>query len=367
MKTEYLIVGAGLSGLYMAHLLEKAGKDYRLIEARDRIGGRVLSSPVLNTSKTLSPLDTFDMGPSWFWPQIHPRMSKLIKKLQLSIFSQHSQGEYLIENQQNSPAVRYKSGYEQSPKSMRVAGGMQSITDALLVTLEQDHVQLNTRVQNVARINEGHSQVTVSHNDKEEIIEATSVIFAMPLRLLADSISFQPSLPTKTKQHFSATATWMAAHAKFFAIYDSPFWRKEGLSGDANSRVGPLVEIHDASTFDGVGALFGFVGIDAITRKNAGDALIKEAAVAQLTRIFGDKASQPIDVKLIDWCQDPFTSTSADQNAPAAHPHYGLRGTTKSLNKLNWYFSGTEAAQDNGGYLEGALEASEAVLAQLNS
>ncbi|RYU43680.1 NAD(P)-binding protein [Aliivibrio finisterrensis] len=38
MKTKHLIVGAGLSGLYTAYQLEKMGKDYLLLDARERIG-----------------------------------------------------------------------------------------------------------------------------------------------------------------------------------------------------------------------------------------------------------------------------------------------------------------------------------------
>jgi monoamine oxidase len=43
MKQSVVIIGAGISGLYAAMLLEKAGVDYVILEARDRTGGRVLS------------------------------------------------------------------------------------------------------------------------------------------------------------------------------------------------------------------------------------------------------------------------------------------------------------------------------------
>ena len=42
-NTEYLILGGGLSGLYLAHLLDKAGKDYLVLEGSKRIGGRMFS------------------------------------------------------------------------------------------------------------------------------------------------------------------------------------------------------------------------------------------------------------------------------------------------------------------------------------
>ncbi|MDD9155140.1 FAD-dependent oxidoreductase [Aliivibrio sp. S4TY2] len=115
----------------------------------------------------------------------------------------------------------------------------------------------------------------------------------------------------------------------------------------------------------GVGALFGFVGIDAATRAKAGEALIKQAAIEQLTRIFGEKVNSPIDIKLLDWSQEALTAAEADHQAPSAHPHNGLPASAKALNKFHWYFVGTEAARENGGYLEGALEAADVVLASL--
>jgi len=38
-----VVVGAGLAGLHAAHLLERAGVEAVVIEARERVGGRVLT------------------------------------------------------------------------------------------------------------------------------------------------------------------------------------------------------------------------------------------------------------------------------------------------------------------------------------
>lgn len=48
MDTEFLILGAGLSGLHMANLLQKAGKDYIILEGSDRVGGRMFFHPEIN-------------------------------------------------------------------------------------------------------------------------------------------------------------------------------------------------------------------------------------------------------------------------------------------------------------------------------
>lgn len=361
MKTEFVIIGGGLSGLYTAYLLEQLGKDYILLEGRARLGGRIHTE------------DKFDMGPSWFWPDMHPRITKLIEDLDLLSFPQHDKGVFLFDQHKDKAPLRYESGYAGSPQSMRVAGGMQQVINGVMDKLTSKRLICKADVTHVkhSEINQdSYSTVTANLDGVPQTIKARQIIFAMPLRLLENNITFSPALPRKVQNKFASTATWMAAHAKFFAIYETPFWRNTGLSGSASSQIGPLAEIHDASTFDGAGALFGFVGIDANTRQSAGDELIKKLAVEQLVRIYGKQAAQPIDVKLIDWSQEAMTATNADKNAPRAHPHYGLRDIQSALAPVyqqGWYFAGTEAAEENGGYIEGALEAAEAVIYAINN
>ena len=64
MHHPVLIIGGGLAGLTAARLLHHAGIGFQLLEARDRLGGRILST---DASGEVSD-DGFDLGPSWFWP-----------------------------------------------------------------------------------------------------------------------------------------------------------------------------------------------------------------------------------------------------------------------------------------------------------
>lgn len=42
-QLDVIILGAGISGLHAAHLLEEQGKKVRILEARDRVGGRIMT------------------------------------------------------------------------------------------------------------------------------------------------------------------------------------------------------------------------------------------------------------------------------------------------------------------------------------
>jgi monoamine oxidase len=111
----------------------------------------------------------------------------------------------------------------------------------------------------------------------------------------------------------------MAPHAKYLAVYGSPFWRDAGLSGAARSAVGPLVEIHDASTPHGAAALFGFVGVPPRVRRSLADDVLRAHCRMQLARLFGPRAAAPGAEFLKDWAADRYTATGTDLDGPAGH------------------------------------------------
>ena len=163
-----------------------------------------------------------------------------------------------------------------------------------------------------------------------------------------------------------AIPTWMAGHAKVIAIYDQPFWRNEGFSGDGISHRGPLVEIHDASPEPSTtGALFGFVGVPANMRRKLGPDLAR-LGIEQLTDMFGTDASEPNDVLVCDWANEPLTATVADEKGPDHHPAYGLPLPLTNMWDGTLLLGSTEIAPVHGGFLEGALEAAEEVFRTLN-
>jgi monoamine oxidase len=148
---------------------------------------------------------------------------------------------------------------------------------------------------------------------------AERVLLAVPPRLAVANIEFVPALPDVLSREWRNTATWMAPHAKYLAVYDRSFWRDEGLSGEARSATGPLTEIHDASMPGGSAALFGFFGVPARTRMHVADDALRAHCRVQLARLFGAQAAEPRFDVVKDWAADPYTAMAMDLDAPAGH------------------------------------------------
>ena len=346
MKT--LIIGGGLSGLHLASMLEARGEDYMLLEARDRFGGRILTEQV--------GVGYFDMGPAWFWPG-QPRITKLIADLGLTKFDQHASGTLTYENEQGQ--VETGRGFASMEGSWRLVGGLGRLTQTLADKIPDARKRLNSPV---TAIEKATKDIIVSLANGETL-NATQIVLALPPRVAAE-ITFTPALPVAAMNAMQDVATWMAGQAKAVAVYETPFWRDQGLSGDAMSRRGPMVEVHDASPAKGGPyALFGFIGVPAHARTD--EPLLRQLIKKQLERLFGPQAAKPTQLFLKDWASDPYTSTTADQRPLFAHPVYGQLHATKHLMEGKLHFAGTEAAPQFGGYVEGALEAAEIVLRQL--
>ncbi len=356
--TQVAILGGGLAGLNAARLLHRAGVEFQLFEARDRLGGRILT-----VDATGGPADDgFDLGPSWFWPLMQPAIGKLVEELGLPVFAQSSDGDVVFERMSREPAQRYP-GLRQEPQSMRLAGGSGALIRAMAGTVPKERLCLGSRVTSLS-LHDDRVQLTIRRLDGgEHRVNADQVVAALPPRILAETMALSPGLPPETSALWRETPTWMAPHAKFFALYDRPFWRDAGYSGTAQSMVGPMPEIHDATTASGEAALFGFLGVSAAERRRLGEAALAEACVAQLVRIFGAEAAAPHATLYKDWAADPYTAAASDLNA-SGHPEFAASWVEGPW--ADWLLlAGSETSPSEAGYLAGAVEASAKAVAEV--
>ncbi len=347
-STEILIVGAGLAGLRLASQLEERAIPYRLIEARDRFGGRIKTHLVGE--------GYFDMGPAWFWDG-QPRIHALIERLGLEIFEQYAEGAQSYEDENGT--VHRGVGASMMIGSKRLIGGLAGLIDAMVAQLPNHKLATKTVLERV-EFDGAHVQAFVTQDGRQEVITAGHIVLCVPPRVATQKIKFQPPLPLQTVHAMDNIATWMAGQAKAVAVYDQPFWRTAGLSGDAMSRAGPMVEIHDASPHrGGPYGLFGFIGIPAESRRD--EQKLRHAVLQQFGRLFGAEALKPRQLYLKDWALDSNTTAPLDLKPVYAHPDYKLPRAMQGLCDGRLLFGSTEVAPRFGGYLEGALEAADSV------
>ncbi len=346
MKTDVLIVGGGLAGLALARRLHASKYDWCLVEARERWGGRILSHTLEGQG--------YDLGPSWFWPG-QPRLAALIKQLDLQQFDQFYQGDLMYQDE-NGQAHRGQ-GFASMQGSWRLQGGFASLVNALQSALPAERLHLSSGVSELAHASDQTAPINVQLKNGQ-YVQAQRVVLALPPRI-ASQLNFSPALPENILHRLRSIPTWMAGHAKVVATYAKPFWKEQGLSGDAMSRCGPLAEIHDASPQqEGPFALFGFVGTPASYRHGNTEAL-KSAIREQLGSLFGEMAASPDDLVLKDWAFDKFTATELDQQSPMTHPSYGRPAELEQLWNDRLHFGSTEMGERFGGFLEGALETAD--------
>jgi len=358
MQTQVAIVGGGLAGIYAGKLLQSANIEFLLLEARERLGGRILCVD----KNGLPSEDGFDLGPSWFWPQMQPAIDAVVNGLGLTTFPQHSEGEVIFQRMSRETPWRYRPS-QQEPQSMRIAGGTGILVAALAKDLPRERILLGARAQQIELSSKNVRLMCSKFDGAEEVLVADQVIAALPPRLLAE-ISFSPAIDAAALERWRATPTWMAPHAKFFAVYDRSFWRAAGLSGTAQSLAGPLAEIHDATTASGMAALFGFPAMGADARSAMGEAVLKRACLEQLARLFGPEALQPQTTILKDWAADPLTATAQDRNGgrhPDASADPWVTGTWRKRLSLG----GSEASPIEPGYMAGAIVAAGRAVAEV--
>lgn len=354
------IVGGGLSGLYAAWRLQQQGvHDHVVLEARGLLGGRILGADAMG--QAVGPesheIDRFDLGPTWFWPGVQPQLDRVVDALRLQRFEQFEDGDMVVERSPRDPPARMR-GYRSAPPSMRLVGGVGALIEALRRPLQAGRVLTGHTVRHL-RIEGRHVEVHCESAGSEAICRVEHVLLALPPRLTVHTIAFTPALPLPLARQWRSTDTWMAPHAKYVAIYETPFWREQGLSGEARSACGPLAEIHDASMLDGHAALFGFVGVPARMRRGIADDVLKGHCRAQLGRLFGPQALVPVADVLKDWAADAYTATEADLDGGGQHPE--APGSVADDGPWQGRLTGigSEWSPQFPGYLAGAVDAAE--------
>lgn len=186
----------------------------------------------------------------------------------------------------------------------RVVGGMQQVSELQAAELGDD-VVLDSPVRTINWTeNAGGYRVTAVSD--RAAVHARFVIMAVPPNLYS-RVSFNPPLPRR--QHQMHQHQSLGLVIKVHAVYSSPFWREEGLSGTGFGADALVQEVYDNTNFeDPRGTLVGFVSdekADAMFELSAGER--RRAILESIAGFLGEKALEPEVYYESDWGSEEWT------------------------------------------------------------
>jgi monoamine oxidase len=238
----------------------------------------------------------------------------------------------------------------------RFHGGSQSIATAVARELGE-RVTLNAPVHTVTQDAGG-----VRVEGDTVVVLAQRAIIAIP-PTLAGRLRYRPALPGYRDQLTQRMP--MGANIKVHCLYETPFWRDEGFSGQVTSFDGIVRVTFDNSPESGTpGILMGF--IEGHEARMWGRRSLEErrgAVLACLARYFGEKAARPYEYIEQNWADEEYTrGCYAGMMIPGGWTTYGEALRTP-IGRLHW--AGTETATVWNGYLDGAISSGQRAAAEV--
>jgi monoamine oxidase len=432
---DVIVVGAGVAGLVAARDLTHSGYEVAVLEARDRVGGRLLNGELPGGAP-------IEVGGQWVGPGQTQALG-LIAELGLSLFPTHNDGRHVAElngrtsiytgriprlnpvaladiahgswrldrlartlpppgtavtdtgtaldGQTFATWIRHhlhttigraylrlitQAVFAAEPEDLSAlwacsyigaAGGL----DALITThggAQQDRIvggsqqialtmaaELGEKVKlncPVSQLDWGHSRVRIRLPDTTTLSARRAIIAVPPT--LSGRIRYAPPLPAERDQLTQRMP--MGRVIKTNVVYDEPFWRRDGFSGQANSDHRAVGAVFDNTPPEGTpGVLVAFMEgrhADAASRIPEPDR--RSHILTDLATYFGPAAKKPIGYIEHDWAAEEYTRGCYGAfTTPSTLSRFGA-ALRAPVGPLHW--AGTETAQRWAGYIDGAVE-----------
>jgi monoamine oxidase len=450
-KADVIVVGAGLSGLTAARKIAAKGKSVIVLEARSRVGGRVLNHSIGHGHVTelgaqfVGPTQdhmihlademgvkrflAYDKGMNLYYTQgkkfefsdtlpsgsapapiaaeagvVVTQLDQMSQQVPVDApwKSPHaeewdSQTLYtFIKNNSKSPQFMgvtsaateaifgaeardisllftlfyiASSGNEKNPgtfernfntrngaQQWRFIGGSQLVPLRMADHLGHRRIWLETPARRIHRRRGGVTVVSDHHS-----FHGKQVIVAIPPPL-AGRIIYEPGLSALRDQLTQHMPNGSLMKAE--AVYDKPFWRKKGLTGQCVSDVGPAKVTFDNSPPDGsVGVLMGFIGgHEARVLAQKPRAQRRAAALQSFANYFGDEAKHPRQFVEHNWSTEVWNRGCPVSLCPPGTLLDFGPALRRPEGRIHW--AGTETSNYWNGYMDGAVRAGERAAAE---
>jgi monoamine oxidase len=245
----------------------------------------------------------------------------------------------------------------------RFVGGTRGVSHGLAALAEAAGAEVRLGAA-VTRIDHGGDEVLVHTGlgPAAAVVPARRAVVAVPPALAA-RIQYDPPLPAGRDQ---LTQRMPAGSViKFHVVYDSPWWRDDGLNGQVLA-VGDLIDVtFDGSPADGSrGVITGFFeGAQAIRAESMGEAGRRDHLVGVLTRALGPRAAEPRAYVDRSWSAEPWTRGCYGAHLPPGAWTQLGPALRPPVGPIHW--AGTETAERWMGYIDGAIESGERAAAEV--
>ena len=356
---KIIVIGAGMSGLVAAYELVRAGHDVTILEARDRIGGRVLTirSPFSNNhfaeggAARIKPSHNLTLGYANHF------------NLNLDPFYATS-GDYVNMSNGNREIISNNTYLNTSYGSilrneyLKIRGGSDLLPHSFY-----NSSALNNKIYlgvPVTSIHQQNNNVTVQTSNGNQFI-ADRVLCTVPITVL-NKIQFTPPLSPEKQTAMNGGYRY-APSTRVYMQFQNRFWENESLNGWGNSDIPEEIW---QPTWDLAGSTGIIMSYLRWTPAEEMDALSEEERInyilSRWENIFPGAASSLQSGMSQSWAEEEWSkgawaSPTGSQDAALAN-HIGLA-------EDRIHFAGEHVSDDHG-WMQGALFSGLRAAAEIN-
>jgi monoamine oxidase len=444
LACDVCVVGAGYAGLTAAHRLVQAGKSVVVLEARDRVGGRIWTQALADGTPV-------DRGGAWLGPR-HDAIFALAREMGVATYKTWVQGAHLLvgagrtrrytglipklgplavltlalaqwrlnrlarQVPLDAPWTARRAAewdarsvaswleragirtaiardlFESALRGLMTAD-LSEVSLLHLLYLAHAHGSIDTlfSIEHGAQENMVHGgagsiarrvadalggavrlnapvRSVAQHGDRVVVagdalvVTARHVVVSVP-PALALEIAFDPPLPEdRAALYRGAIGGW---ETKTLAVYEEPFWRADGLSGqtaEPGSAAEVTLDASPASGRPGVIAAFTFGPVSQ--RLAALDADVRRKTVlGALAARLGPRAASPADFVETSWWTEEWSRGCSMAHFTLGTLTRGGHLLREPFGRVHW--AGTETATVSHGAVDGAVRSGERAAAEI--